>query len=236
MFLRTNDMNRMIGISICIVVVISVQACKDEREREELEPAKPRIGMLKSADQLKVEWTRLDNMIRDEPELQREVKRLLDRYAEEQVSLVDTEALQRIYGILRDPGEEVSAARESLRLFIKMNAVGVVRESLLHKNRDVVIIAGDALIDYTKRGMKDEAALPYLIHVLAQNNYIQQGSEDATIHYNMKRKLIKAMQEITDLDLKADEVDADNIDIVNTIVAGVSDWAKKKGMKIPADK
>lgn len=221
-------MRRIISISICTVVVLLVANCRKDRE----EVAEQKIVVLKPAEQLEVEWQKLDSMSRDKPELEKEIERLLDRYTEEQVRPSGTEALQRIYSMIRNPDGEVPAAREALRLFVKMNATEVVRESLLHKNRDVVIIASDALVAQTEKNAKNEMGIPYLIHVLAQNNYIQEGSEDATIHTIMKHKLIKAIQKITNLDIKVSEINVDHIEEVERVLSLARAWAKQRKIKL----
>ncbi len=221
-------MRRIISISICTVIVLLVANCRKDRE----EAAEQKIVVLKPAEQLEVEWQKLDSMSRDKHELEKEIERLLDRYTEEQMRPSGTEALQRIYSMIRNPDGEVSAAREALRLFVKMNATEVVRESLLHKNRDVVIIASDALVAQTEKNAKNEMGIPYLIHVLAQNNYIQEGSEDATIHTIMKRKLIKAIQKITNLDIKVSEINVDHADEVEGVLSLARAWAKQRNIKL----
>ena len=107
-------------------------------------------------------------MVHEKPELQKEYERLLGRYAEAQVLPSGTQRVQQIYSMIQDPNGGISATKTTLRLFVKIDTVPIVRESLLHKNRDMIVIASDGLAQIGQKGTKDKAALHYLIRVLAQ--------------------------------------------------------------------
>jgi len=220
-------MKNAICILLCSAIIVAIAGCRDEEELEKTKPVQ-----MKDAAELKPTWDKLATEVRDNQEFWRQAEAVLDRYAKDYFAELKKNALRRLYGILSDPQAEVSAAKESLRLFVKMNATEVVRESLLHKNRDVVIIASEGLIEEAEKAGKDKGAIPYLIYVLAQNNYIQQGSEEASIHQNMKRKLIKAIQKITNLDIKLSEINADSIEEVERVLSLARKWANQKGIKL----
>jgi len=217
-------MKRIIMAYLCIAIVLLACGCGDKE--------KPQTAQMKDASELKETWDELETEIWENLDFWRQAEAILDRYAKDYFAELKKNALRRLYGILSDPQAEVSAARESLRLFVKMNATEVIRESLLHKNRDVVIIASEALIQEAEKAGKDKGAIPYLIYVLAQNNYIQQGSEEASIHQNMKRKLIEAIQQITNLDIKISEIDEDDPQEVERVLSLARTWTKQKGIKL----
>lgn len=220
-------MKRVISISLCIAVVLLVSGCKDETK-----PQKTKAVKMKHAAELKATWNTLSGELRDNPEVWRQAEVVLEWHAEDYLAELKKDALQQLYRMISAPKTKISAAKEALRLFVKMNAIEVIRESLLHKNRGVVIIASEALVDQAKKGAKDKAALPYLIYILAKNNYPQEGSEDATVHAIMKRRLIEAIQQITNLDIKLNEIDEDNQQQVERVLSIACTWTKQKGIKL----
>jgi hypothetical protein len=201
-------MKHIISISVFTVAVVLAQGCKDTEE-----PAERRIGMLKPAEELEVEWDQLETKIRECPEPNEQLEGLIRRYGDSDTAVSTKERLQQAYSMLSDP-EAKRAASSAARLFIKLEAGEVIRESLLHQRRGVVIPAITALLEQADRGVNCVAALPYLIHVLAKNNYPQPGSEAATIHTIMKRKLVEAIQKITNLDIKVSEINVNDTEEV----------------------
>lgn len=220
-------MNRLIGIFICLASVLLAQGCEGRQGS-----TKRNTGVLEQVDELDVEWDKLNSIVSSDPSIRTEVERLLGRYAGAEAATSDANGLQRIYDMIRDPRAEVSAAREALRLFVRMNAMEIVRESLLHRNRDVVIIASESLIVAGEKNFRDEEAIPYLIYVLCANNYVQEGSEEASAHRNMKLKLVEAIKQITHLDINMGQLDEEDPGQVEGVLAKARAWAKRKGIRL----
>ena len=140
-------------------------------------------------------------------------------------------SLQQLYLMLKDPSAKASGASAGLEVFMKLEAKEIIRESLLNPRKnvvgwDLVIIAAKAT-----KNTNDEKALPNLIYVLSQNNYPQQGSEDATIHQIMKRNLVEAIQEITHLDIKVSEININSTKDVERVLSMARAWRGKEGEK-----
>ena len=188
--------------------------------------------MLKPAEQLEVEWDQLETKIREHAELYEEIEGLIRRYGDSDTAVSTKERLQQAYSMLSDPEAKRSAAGRALRLFIKLEAGEVIRESLLHDHMGVVVPASTALLEQADRGVNCVAALPYLIHVLAKNNYPHPGSEAATTHTIMKRKLVEAIQKITNLDIKVSEINVDSIEEVERVLSLAKAWAKQRNIKL----
>jgi hypothetical protein len=221
-------MKRIICFCLCIVVVLSLLGCRKREENRE----EHKVGRLEKATQLEVKWDKLTDVVRNNAEMQKEVNEVLKRDMNEDISPFSEEALKRIYGMLSNPEAKSSSAKDALEIFIELKANEVIRESLLHKNRDVVILACDALIDQAERGTKDANALPYLIYVLSQGKRLQEGSEDASAHIIMKRKLIDAIHHITDIDMKPSEINEDSPEQVEQVLSMAKAWANQKGIKL----
>ena len=218
-------MKRIINVFMCVVVVVLVSASGHE---------KTKTLQMKDQAELKETWGILGGKLHDNPELWKQAEKVLERYKKGYSAEVKKDALQQLYRLISNPKTKASVARRALEVFIKLEATEVIRESLLHPRWDFVIMACEALVDQaTKMGVRDEAALPYLTHVLAKNNYSQPGSEDATIHRIMKRKLIKAIQQITGIDKKV--TDVDNIQEVERFLTLARGWADRKGVKLFGD-
>lgn len=220
-------MKNIISISVFTVAVVLAQGCKDTEE-----PVERRIGMLKSAEQLEVEWDQLETKIRECPEPNERLEGLIRRYGDSDTAVSTKERLQQAYSMLSDPEAKRSSAGRALQLFVELEAGEVIRESLLHQFRGVVVPAITALLEQADRGVNCVAALPYLIHVLAKNNYPQPGSEAATTHTIMKRKLVEAIQKITNLDIKVSEINVDSIEEVEQVLSLARKWANQKGIKL----
>ena len=210
-----------------VVVIILLCGCKDKPEPETVSKSE-----MKTAGELVSTWKRLENNFTREPELWKDVQIVLKKHNINHLTASKKDALQELYFHLKDPTSKGSSAKDALDIFVKLGATEVVRETLLNPRRDVpgwdlVVRAADEI-----KNTKDVKALPHLIRVLGQNNYSQEGSEQASIHTIMKRKLIETIQQITGLDLKAEEIDVDNKNEIEDVLSLAREWAKKEKIQL----
>ena len=117
-------------------------------------------------------------------------------------------------------------------LVVKMRGEEVVRESLLHVDPDVVVIAADAVVEQGTAAAKDTDAVPYLIYSLAKRNYPVDGSEAAALHSIMKIKLIEAIRATAGLDIEVSKIDENDPEQVNQVLSEAKAWAKRKGISL----
>jgi len=146
------------------------------------------------------------------------------------------DGLQALYEYVRVPeskGGQLGAAK----MLLDTDAPEVVRELLLHANKDVVITACMQLLKNKAEepdkepAKKDEQAVPFLVYVLARNNYIQEGSEAATIHIILKGQLVAALLHITDLGGQVGKVDVDRKEDIGRVLTAARAWAAEKKME-----
>ncbi len=82
--------------------------------------------------------------------------------------------------------DDVKRAKKGLEYFHGKKAFDFVALGLENKNMDVQIFSVNLLKEYSPL-----EAIPYLIEALNKNNFIMSGSENATIHQILKRKLVE---------------------------------------------
>ena len=187
---------------------------------------------MKMARKLETTWKRLENNFVREPNSWEDVQVVLKKHHIDYLTASKKDALQDLYNKLKEPSSKTSTARDALDTFVKLGATEVVRESLLNQRKDtsgwgLVIRASDAV-----GTAKDEQAIANLIHVLKNNNYPQPGSEAAGLHQRMKIELIETIQQITGLDLKAEEIDVDNKNEIEDVLSLAREWAKKEKIQL----
>lgn len=230
-------MKKKVNLLLCIVITWASTGCKDDKESRkgiERNSNVTKVVEMKNADQLQLNWKELGDLVREKTEFQSELRQLLERHEKSHVGYSGAEALKSIHSMIREPSHGVPAARDALRFFIKMDAAEVVRESLLHKHPDVVIIASDAITAQARRGRKDPKAIQYLISVLDNNNYLQVGSEEATLHAIMKRKLVEAIKETADLDIEVATIVVNDAEQIGQVLSMAKTWARQKGVTLIA--
>jgi len=216
-------MKQVITIYICLIFVLLAQGCR--------ETEKPQYVQMKDANDLKLSWDELIAQLGTNPDLWTEVENILKRDVPDYFYKVQKNALQQFYLMLKDPSANPSGACAGLEVFVRLDAKEVIRESLLNPRKNVV---GWGLVIVAAKATKntnDEKALPHLIYVLSQNNYPQEGSEEATIHQIMKRELVEAIQQITHLDIKVSEIDADSTEEVERVLSMARAWRGKEAEK-----
>lgn len=233
-------MKAKINLQFCIITFLLVYGCGDEKtsyEEDDKRPDENRIVQMKNEAELQVEWDNLESKVDENPELWEHVKRVFNRDLQANLPSSKEVAVRQLYRILKDPNSTASAASEALKFFVSADVKEVVRESLLNPRNDVtgwglVITASTALVAESSKGVRDTASLPYLIHVLAKNNYPQPGSEAATIHRRMKRELIEAIKQITNFDIKSSEINVDDPEEVERVLSLARAWAKQRNIKL----
>jgi len=187
---------------------------------------------MKTQEELQSAWDKLESETEQDPELWKKVAEVYERDVRTSLPSSKRVAWQQLYQVLGDPNANPAAARNVLQVFIDANATEVVRESVINPRRGVpgwelTTIASQAL-----GTVRDKKAVPYLIQALIRNNYPQPGSESATLHSNMKRKLLGAIQRITGLDAGIDKIDVNDPEQVERVISMAKDWAKQHNIQL----
>lgn len=170
----------------------------------------PTVSM-KDPAELRSVWTRLAEKVDEDPDTQERIAIVFEGYLQTSVPPTEELVWQQLYRLLSDPNANSLARREALRLFVDVEAKEVLRQVVLTPvdqsgGRDFIGTASRAL-----GRMKDEEALPSLVHVLSANNYIQIGSDTATAHIIMKSRLMGAIRAITGIGGETDNMDINEI-------------------------
>jgi len=218
-----------------IMITLIVTGRKDDKESERTAENVSSIGKvvrLKNETELQATWDNIEKKIDENPDILNNIKQIYSRDLQANPPSSTQTALQQLNQLLHDPNSNPSAASSALEFFVKVDANDVIRESLLNPRRDVpgwglVIIASKAIT-----AKRDEKALPNLIYVMEKNNYIQEGSEAATVHQHMKRKLIEAIQAIIGSDIDINKINVNNPQEIEHILFLARDWAKKNNIKL----
>jgi hypothetical protein len=119
----------------------------------------------------------------------------------------------------------------------------VTRELLLHPLSGVVAAAARHLAKPTageehktpgtapEPAMRDTQAVPFLIYVLNRNNYVQPGSEEATLHILLQRHLVNAILYITQAESQVDAAKIGEEEYIDSVLALARKWAAEKGLE-----
>ncbi len=220
-------MRTLVRIIVCVISIsFTVCGCKRDDKWVDTKPA-----CMKEKDELQATWQKLETKVNENPALLQDIQAILKSQVKGDTPNSRIEAVQQLYGLIKDPNANASDANQALKVFVNLKATEVIRESLLNPRKGVsswglVITASQALGD-----MKDENAIQHLIYVLDKNNYPQAGSEAATIHMIMKRKLVHAISVIASLDIEPGEIDLASKDQVEDFLSKARTWAMKKDMK-----
>jgi hypothetical protein len=190
------------------------------------------IVRMKSLDKLQQDWDELENRVSENPKLWEGIKQIYG--ADHQFDLPASKkiAIQQLYGMIQDPNIKASTARKALEIFINTDSKDIIREALINTRPDIdawglVIIASEAIIK-----TKDKNAIPYLIYVLAKNNYTQAISDDSTIHAIVKQKLITAIKMISDLNIDSNKINVDDPLEIKDVLSQARTWAKRNNIKL----
>lgn len=139
-----------------------------------------------------------------------------------------TRILHVQYKALVNERTEMALRKDMLSVFAEAKAWWVCREVLLVDAPDLVLVAAKRLAD-----VNDVESVPYLIAAMRKNNYIHEGSEDATVHRQMKMVLIEAAAKIAGTPATVKDINVDNRDEVESAVRTVEAWARQKGIALP---
>jgi hypothetical protein len=201
---------------ICTAILLSLIGCEKKTEPDSNNESDiPKIGYLKTSDELKPVLLKLDSDVENSPEIKSRIDQILKDYKAISGDEIKGSKLESLYNITRKPGN-TQFVKRSLSVFVELGSQEVIREALLYKSdsivntADVVIIATEGIIENVKKSKPDEKATPYLISVLKQNNFLQEGSEEASIHSNLKRKLVEAIQRNAGMAVKEINIDDSN--------------------------
>ena len=219
---------RCITLILILVGILLTHGCKEAAKPAE--PPGAKVYAPKAIEQLEVDWDELAERVRSHSELQEQLDAFIEKHTQSQETVSTKKALKRAYARLSDSGTamsraKISAARDALKLFIRLDATEVIREGVLQENYMIVGVAAAALAD---RGVKDRAALPYLIYVLAKNIERPGGSDTSSVLH----RLALAIQKITDLDIEVSTKVAESTKEANRFVSLARDWAKANGVKL----
>jgi|SRR3972149_8888658 len=228
-------MKSKVNFFLYILIALLVTGCKDDNEpknRGEKEVDVTKTVKMKNESELQTTWDNLEKKIEENPDLWTDIKQVYSQDAKLNIPSTSQVVLRQLYNLIQDPNANPAAASKALEFFVKVNAEEVIRESLLNPRRDIpgwgLVITSSEVVT----SKRDEKAAPYLIQVLNRNNYPQEGSEAATVHQHMKRKLIEAMQVVTDLDIDINKINVNDTQQVEHILSLVRDWAKKNNIKL----
>ena len=99
--------------------------------------------------------------------------------------------------------------------------------------------------------LKDDEAIPHLIHALSVHNYRQEGSEEATVHTIMKSRIIGAIRAITGLTGGVDTTDIMDVndprqlaqilravndrERINSLISETKAWARQHNIQLLSD-
>jgi hypothetical protein len=222
---------RRITLILILVGILLTHGCK--KAAKPAEPLEAKVYAPKAIEQLEVDWDELADRVRSHSELQEQLDAFIKKHTQSQETVSTKEALKRAYARLSDSGTamsraKISAASDALKLFIRLDATEVIREGVLQENYMIVGVAAAALADQADRGVKDRAALPYLIYVLAKNIERPGGSDTSSVLH----RLALAIQKITDLDIEVSTKVAESTKEANAFVSLARDWAKANGVKL----
>lgn len=228
-------MKSKVNFLIHLMIALLVAGCKKDKEYErsiEKVGNIDKVVEMKSEIELHATWDNLGKKIDENPVLWTDMKQVYSLDAKLTMPSTSQATLRQLYNLIQDPNANPAAAKKALEFFVKVDAKEVVREALINPRKDVpgwdlVIIASEAA-----RVTVDIKATPYLIYAIAKNNYLQEGSENATIHKIMKRKLIEAIKEIHGLDIKITEINVNDPEQINKVLSMAKTWAKQKGIKL----
>lgn len=219
-----------------ITIILVVAGCKDDKESEDNNGNLGVSLVEKSNADSKTKWDSLVYKIDENSELQSNIKQMYIRDFQKNPPSYTREILQELNNLLHDPNANPSAAKSTLEFFVAVDAKDVIRESLMNPIRDVpgwdlIIIASESVTS-----SEDKMALPNIINVLTNNNYLQEGSESATIHQRMKRELIESIKSITKLDIDVDKLNINDPEQIENILSHARDWAHKHNLTLLDEK
>lgn len=201
---------------------------------------RPFIPMRESGE-LNSVWSEAAARISQDSEAWRKIQRLV-RSATGSAPPTKADGFRLMYDCVRRSEKKIQYVNGAVVL-MEAGGPAVVRECLLHPNSDVVAAACKALLKFEpKQGDqatvvagqpndKDFQAVPYLVYVLNRNNYQVWGSEEATVHFILKRRLVQALLYITDTENPTAPVDVDDEEQVDRVLALARKWAAEKGLE-----
>ena len=202
--------------------------------------APPAIPMRESGEMNSV-WSEAAARISEDSEAWRKIQRLV-RSTTGSAPPTKADGFRLLYDCVRRSEEKMQYVNGAVVL-MEAGGPAVVRECLLHPNSDVVAAACKALLKFKpKQGDqatvgagqpndKDFQAVPYLVYVLQRNNFWQDGSEVATVHFILKQRLVEALLYITDTENRTAPVDVDDEQQVDRVLALARKWAAEKGLQ-----
>jgi len=205
---------RYVAIVILLVLATILMGCGKE-------PAEtpPQVGVLKTPNEMKPVLSSLEGDVEGNPDMQTQIDRILDDAAIIRPVNGPKQDLLNLYGLISNPDTDIPLARRALDVFIELDSQEVIRESLLHENQGIVIMAGRAIIRDAEQGNPDKQAIPYLMTVLKKNNFLQEGREAATVHKILKKTLINAIK--TTAGIRGNEINVYNCQEIEKFLQGV---------------
>lgn len=205
-----------------------------------VKPQSPPIAM-KEAAEFGDLWTKAAARMPDDSKEWKEIQKLL-RATTGSTPATKVDEFKCLYDFVRG-AEEKRGQLAGAQALMAHGGPLVVRECLLHPNPDIIGAACDELVKTkpkkTDKGSvaggqpkeKDSQAVPFLVYVLQRNNFAQQGSEESTIHFIIKRNLVDALLYITDTENLTAPVDVDEEKDVDRVLAIARKWMAEKGLQ-----
>jgi len=202
--------------------------------------APPAIPMRESGE-LNSAWSEAAARMSDDSKEWKGIQRLL-RASTGSAPPAKVDALRLLYDCVRRSEKKIQYVNGAVVL-MEAGGPAVVRECLLHPNSDVVASACEALLKFKPKQAdqgtvvagqpndRDSQAVPFLVYVLQRNNFWQDGSEVATVHFILKQRLVAALLYITDTENRTAPVNVDDEQQVDRVLALARKWAAEKGVE-----
>jgi hypothetical protein len=202
--------------------------------------APPAIPM-REPGELNSVWSEAAARISEDSEAWRKIQRMLQATTGS-APPAKVDAFRLLYDCVRRSEAKMQYVNAAVVL-METGGPAVVRECLLHANSDVVTSACEALLKLKPKQAdqstivagqpngRDFQAVPYLVYVLQRNNFWQDGSEEATVHFILKGRLVGALLYITDTENRAAPVNVDDEQQVDRVLALARKWVAEKRME-----
>jgi len=200
----------------------------------------PAIPMRESGE-LNSVWTEAAAQMSDDSKAWKEIQKLL-LATTGSAPATKVDAFRSLYDFARG-AEEKRGQLAAAQALMDLGGPEVVREFLLHPHSDFQSAACKQLLKSKPKqpdkgtvvavqpSERDFQAVPFLAYVLQRNNFLQSGSEEATVHAILKRNLVRALLYITDTENQTAPVNVHHEKDVDRVLALARKWMAEKGLQ-----